>query len=134
MFLAQRADAFAHKPDSRIASSDFQPHALSGYDSTMADRRILVVDDDKRLRELLPRYLGETGFVVQTAENAEAMDKALARDMFDLIVLDLMLPGEDGLSICRRLRASGPEQAVIMLTAKGGVIVPIVGLVRGAVD
>lgn len=100
----------------------------------MGDRKILVVDDDRRLRELLQRYLGDNGFSVRTAEDAEAMDKALARDMFDLIVLDLMLPGEDGLSICRRLRASDAEQAIIMLTAKGDEIDRIVGLEMGADD
>ena len=100
----------------------------------MADRKILVVDDDKRLRDLLQRYLGEQGFVVKTAENAEMMDKLLNRDSFDLIVLDLMLPGEDGLSICRRLRSSEPQQAIIMLTAKGDEIDRIVGLEMGADD
>jgi two-component system OmpR family response regulator/two-component system phosphate regulon response regulator OmpR len=100
----------------------------------MADKKILVVDDDKRLRELLQRYLGEQGFTVKSAENAEAMDKALTRDTFDLIVLDLMMPGEDGLSICRRLRASEPQQAIIMLTAKGDEIDRIVGLEMGADD
>jgi len=100
----------------------------------MADKKILVVDDDKRLRELLQRYLSEQGFTVKSAENAEAMDKALTRDTFDLIVLDLMLPGEDGLSICRRLRASEPQQAIIMLTAKGDEIDRIVGLEMGADD
>ena len=100
----------------------------------MADKKILVVDDDKRLRELLQRYLGEQGFTVKSAENAEAMDKALTRDTFDLIVLDLMLPGEDGLSICRRLRASEPQQAIIMLTAQGDEIDRIVGLEMGADD
>jgi DNA-binding response OmpR family regulator len=100
----------------------------------MNNRKILVVDDDKRLRDLLHRYLGEQGFSVRVAENAEAMDKALARDGFDLIVLDLMLPGEDGLSICRRLRASEPHQAIIMLTARGDEIDRIVGLEMGADD
>ena len=100
----------------------------------MADRKILVVDDDKRLRDLLQRYLGEQGFVVKTAENAEMMDKLLNRDSFDMIVLDLMLPGEDGLSICRRLRSSEPQQAIIMLTAKGDEIDRIVGLEMGADD
>ena len=100
----------------------------------MADKKILVVDDDKRLRELLQRYLGEQGFTVKSAENSEAMDKALTRDTFDLIVLDLMMPGEDGLSICRRLRASEPQQAIIMLTAKGDEIDRIVGLEMGADD
>ncbi len=100
----------------------------------MAERKILVVDDDKRLRELLQRYLGEQGFVVRTAENAAMMDKSLTRDTFDLIVLDLMLPGEDGLSICRRLHAKEPQQAIIMLTAKGDEIDRIVGLEMGADD
>ena len=100
----------------------------------MAERKILVVDDDKRLRDLLQRYLSEQGFIVRTAEHAEAMDKALTRDSFDLLVLDLMLPGEDGLSICRRLRASDPQQAIIMLTAKGDEIDRIVGLEMGADD
>ena len=100
----------------------------------MTDRKILVVDDDKRLRDLLQRYLGEQGFVVRTAENAETMDKLLTREAFDLLVLDLMLPGEDGLSICRRLRSAEPQQAIIMLTAKGDEIDRIVGLEMGADD
>ncbi len=100
----------------------------------MAERKILVVDDDKRLRELLQRYLGEQGFFVRTTENAEAMDKSLTRDTFDLIILDLMLPGEDGLSICRRLRSNEPQLAIIMLTAKGDEIDRIVGLEMGADD
>ena len=100
----------------------------------MTERKILVVDDDKRLRDLLQRYLGEQGFFVRTAENSEFMDKAMTRDSFDLIILDLMLPGEDGLSICRRLRAREPQQAIIMLTAKGDEIDRIVGLEMGADD
>ena len=100
----------------------------------MTERKILVVDDDKKLRNLLQRYLSDQGFAVRTAENAEFMDKLLARESFDLIVLDLMLPGEDGLSICRRLRASEPQQAIIMLTAKGDEIDRIIGLEMGADD
>jgi two-component system OmpR family response regulator/two-component system phosphate regulon response regulator OmpR len=100
----------------------------------MTERKILVVDDDQRLRDLLQRYLGEQGFVVKTAESGGAMDKWLARETFDLIVLDLMLPGEDGLSICRRLRTGDAHQAVIMLTAKGDEIDRIVGLEMGADD
>ena len=100
----------------------------------MSNRKILVVDDDKRLRDLLQRYLTEQGFTVRTAENAEMMDKVMTRDTFELIVLDLMLPGEDGLSICRRLRAGDPQQAIIMLTAKGDEIDRIVGLEMGADD
>ncbi|MQY50432.1 two-component system response regulator OmpR [Rhodocyclus tenuis] len=100
----------------------------------MSELKILVVDDDQRLRELLQRYLGEQGFVVRTAECAKSMDQRLDRERFDLIVLDLMLPGEDGLSICRRLRAADPQQAVIMLTARGDEVDRIVGLEMGADD
>ncbi len=94
----------------------------------MNERKLLVVDDDKRLRELLERYLGEQGFVVRSAEDAAAMDRELAHEAFDLVVLDLMLPGEDGLSICRRLRSADPQLAIMMLTAKGDEIDRIVGL------
>ncbi|HEX5801898.1 MAG TPA: two-component system response regulator OmpR [Azospira sp.] len=100
----------------------------------MSQKKILVVDDDQRLRELLSRYLGEQGFLVRTAESGAAMDRWLPREAFDLIVLDLMLPGEDGLSICRRVRAAEPQQAIIMLTAKGDEIDRIVGLEMGADD
>lgn len=100
----------------------------------MNQKKILVVDDDARLRDLLSRYLGEQGFAVKSAENGSAMDKLLAREAYDLIVLDLMLPDEDGLSICRRLRAAEPLQAILMLTAKGDEIDRIVGLEMGADD
>lgn len=102
----------------------------------MAENRqkILVVDDDQRLRELLNRYLGEQGFTVKAVDGAAAMDKALTREGFDLIVLDLMMPGEDGLSICRRLRGSKDAVPIIMLTAKGDDVDRIVGLEMGADD
>jgi two-component system phosphate regulon response regulator OmpR len=103
-------------------------------ESTDKTRKILVVDDDLRLRQLLDRYLREQGFMVKAVENGEAMDRALARELYDLIVLDLMMPGEDGLSICRRLRADRNEVAVIMLTAKGDEVDRIVGLELGADD
>jgi two-component system, OmpR family, phosphate regulon response regulator OmpR len=96
--------------------------------------RILVVDDDQRLRELLVRYLGGEGYEVKAVPDAAAMDKQLARDRYDLVVLDLMLPGEDGLAICRRLRAQDTAPAIIMLTAKGDDVDRIVGLEMGADD
>ncbi|MCV5869317.1 response regulator, partial [Escherichia coli] len=68
------------------------------------NHKILVVDDDARLRALLERYLSEQGFQVRSVANGEQMDRLLTRENFHLMVLDLMLPGEDGLSICRRLR------------------------------
>ena len=79
--------------------------------------RILVVDDDQRLRELLVRYLGGEGYEVRAVPDASAMDKQLARERYDLVVLDLMLPGEDGLAICRRLRSQSAAPAIVMLTA-----------------
>jgi two-component system phosphate regulon response regulator OmpR len=103
-------------------------------EQTEKSRKILVVDDDLRLRQLLDRYLREQGFTVKAVENGEAMDRALARELYDLIVLDLMMPGEDGLSICRRLRGDRNEVAIIMLTAKGDEVDRIVGLELGADD
>ncbi|WP_411161760.1 response regulator, partial [Chromohalobacter sp. HP20-39] len=70
---------------------------------------MLFVADDPRLRDLLRRYLGEQGFTVLVAENATAMNKLWLRERFDLLVLDLMMPGEDGLSICRRLRGANDQ-------------------------
>ena len=96
--------------------------------------RILVVDDDLRLRDLLQRYLAEQGFAVSTVSDATAMDRLLSRDRFDMLVLDLMLPGEDGLSICRRLRGTKNTIPLIMLTAKGEDVDRIVGLEMGADD
>ncbi|MBC3830515.1 two-component system response regulator OmpR [Undibacterium amnicola] len=96
--------------------------------------KILVVDDDLRLRDLLRRYLGEQGFQVVVAENAQAMNKLWMRERYDLLVLDLMLPGEDGLSICRRLRGGGDNTPIIMLTAKGEEVDRIIGLEMGADD
>src|SRR5574342_278607 len=96
--------------------------------------RILVVDDDQRLRDLLTRYLGEQKFEVRAVRDAQEMDKYLARERYDLLVLDLMLPGEDGLAICRRLRAAGGVPAIIMLTARGDEVDRIVGLEMGADD
>jgi len=101
---------------------------------TELKHRILVVDDDHRLRELLLRYLGEQGFEARAVPDAAGMDKMLARERFDLIVLDLMLPGEDGLAICRRLRATNAGPAILMLTAKGDEVDRIVGLEMGADD
>jgi two-component system phosphate regulon response regulator OmpR len=103
-------------------------------DMTDTKAKILVVDDDIRLRDLLRRYLTEQGFQVVVAENATAMNKLWLRERYDLLVLDLMLPGEDGLSICRRLRGGGDKTPIIMLTAKGEDVDRIIGLEMGADD
>jgi two-component system OmpR family response regulator/two-component system phosphate regulon response regulator OmpR len=97
-------------------------------------KRLLIVDDDTRARELLHRYLGEQGYEVRAAPDAAQMDKHLQREHFDLLILDLMLPGEDGLAICRRLRALGNKIPIIMLTARGEEIDRILGLEMGADD
>ncbi len=97
-------------------------------------KHLLVVDDDPKLRDLLRRYLTENQFEVSLAQDGPAMNRLLQRQPVDLIVLDLMLPGEDGLSIVRRLRAAGDTTPVIMLTAKGDDVDRIVGLEMGADD
>jgi two-component system phosphate regulon response regulator OmpR len=100
---------------------------------TQAPQRILIVDDDPALLELLERYLGEQGFAVDGVADGEAMDRYLAEARVDLIILDLMLPGEDGLSIAKRLRASGTTP-ILMLSARGDDVDRIVGLEVGADD
>lgn len=95
--------------------------------------KILVVDDDDDIRKLLVSFLAEEGFGAFGASDASSMDAAIARDRPDLVVLDLMLPGEDGLSICRRLRAASAIP-VIMLTARSAEVDRIVGLEIGADD
>lgn len=96
--------------------------------------KILVVDDDPRLRDLLRRYLGENGFQVFVSESGAAMNRLWVREHFDALILDLMMPGEDGLQILRRLRAAKDTTPVIMLTARGEEIDRIVGLELGADD
>ena len=94
---------------------------------------ILIVDDDPDIRRLVSEYLSKEGLEVEEAADAESMDLVLERRRPDLIVLDLMMPGEDGLSVCRRLRAKqGPP--ILMLTAKSDEIDRVVGLEMGADD
>lgn len=96
--------------------------------------KILIVDDDPRLRDLLRRYLGENGFNVLVSENGEAMKRLWEREHFDVLILDLMMPGEDGLAILKRLRAEKDMTPVIMLTARGEDVDRILGLELGADD
>ena len=99
-----------------------------------AQAKILVVDDDARLRDLLRRFLSENGFAVTVAANAVEMNRFWVRERYDLLVLDLMLPGEDGLSICQRLRGGGDKTPIIMLTAKSMEEDKVAGLEQGADD
>ena len=94
---------------------------------------ILIVDDDRELSGMLKEYLQGHGLQVTLAENGKEMDQFLAATQADLILLDLMLPGEDGLSIARRLCASLPTPIIIM-SARGEDIDRIVGLEIGADD
>ena len=94
---------------------------------------ILVVDDDAEIRALLSEYLTREGYKVTTVSDGRGMDEALEDQRFDLVVLDLMLPGEDGISVCRRLRAKS-ILPVIMLTARGEEADRITGLETGADD
>lgn len=96
--------------------------------------KILIVDDDPRLRDLLRRYLGENGFNVLVSENGEAMKRLWVREHFDVLILDLMMPGEDGLAILKRLRAEKDMTPIIMLTARGEDVDRILGLELGADD
>jgi two-component system, OmpR family, response regulator len=93
---------------------------------------ILVVDDDPGIRDLLCGYLAQHGYRTAGVGSAAEMDRALARERPDLIVLDVMMPGEDGLSVCRRLAGAGPP--VVMLSAMGEDTDRIVGLELGADD
>lgn len=123
-------------PDPRLAQSQ-QPRpltSLTALNHTAKTPRLAIVDDDGRIRDLLRRYLQQEGFEVVLAEDARALDRLLLREPIDLIVLDLMMPGEDGLSVCRRLRARQDTTPVIMLTAKGDDVDRIVGLEIGADD
>ena len=96
--------------------------------------KILILDDEAELRALLQRYLGSHGLQVRGVENAEQLDRLLAREPFDVLILDLMMPGEDGLSVCRRLRTRGETLPILMLTAKGDPVDRIIGLEMGADD
>jgi two-component system OmpR family response regulator len=94
---------------------------------------ILIVDDHREIRDLVSRALFKEGFRISTAADGKAMRKVLADSRIDLILLDLMLPGEDGLSICRRLRARG-NVPILILTPKTDETERIVGLELGADD
>jgi two-component system, OmpR family, response regulator len=94
---------------------------------------IAIVDDHKDIRELVGRYLAQQGYRVSAAESAAALRRLLDRSAFDLVVLDIMMPGEDGLSLCRDLRAT-TDLPIILLTAVTQETDRIIGLEMGADD
>ena len=96
-------------------------------------KQLLIVDDDPGTRELLTRYLNEQGYSVEAVADGVAMDGYLATQSADLIILDLTLPGEDGLAIARRLRMNG-NIPIIILSARGEEVDRIIGLEVGADD
>ena len=98
-----------------------------------APDHILIVDDDSEIRTLLSRYLEKNGLRAAAVGDGRAMWRALEHDVFDLVVLDIMLPGDDGLTLCRMLRAKS-DIPIIMLTARGEETDRIVGLEMGADD
>jgi two-component system, OmpR family, response regulator len=100
---------------------------------TNNEARLLIVDDDAETRDLLAHYLAKENFRVVTARGGDAVDRILSEQRIHLVLLDLMLPGEDGLSICRRIRAQSAIP-IIILTAKGEDIDRIIGLEMGADD
>ena len=95
---------------------------------------LLVVDDDARLRGLLQRFLTEEGFRVTAVDSAAAARQAISSMMFDLLVLDVMMPGESGLSLTESLRREGNEVPILMLTARGAPEDRIAGLEHGVDD
>lgn len=99
----------------------------------MAVRTILVVDDDARLRELLAEYLGSRGYTVETRDRGTSGLERIARGQVDLVILDLTLPDQDGLEVCREIRRHSAVP-IIMLTARGDETDRIVGLELGADD
>jgi two-component system phosphate regulon response regulator OmpR len=96
--------------------------------------RLIVLDDEAEIRNMLRRFLIAQGFEVRAVANSVQLDVFLEREPYDLLVLDIMMDGEDGLSICRRLRAQGQTIPILMLTARGDPVDKVVGLEMGADD
>lgn len=118
---------------SRSQVEHLSPPEATAITSTLVPR-IAIVDDEAELRHMLTNYLRSQGFDVRTAADGIRLDRLLDREPFDVLILDLMMAPEDGLSICRRLRAEGQTMPILMLTARGDPVDRIVGLETGADD
>jgi two-component system phosphate regulon response regulator OmpR len=114
--------------------AELKEQPMSSTAPTAESGKILIVDDDDIIRSRLERFLETKGYNARSVASAEQMDKLLAREVYNLIVLDVMMPGEDGLSACRRLRAANNQIPIIILTAKGDDESRIKGLNLGADD
>ncbi|CAB3802599.1 response regulator [Pararobbsia alpina] len=102
--------------------------------AAVCPERIIVLDDEAELRNMLNFFLTAQGFQVRTVGDSARLERKLERESFDLLVLDLMMEPEDGLSICRRLRAQGQTIPILMLTARGDPVDKVIGLESGADD
>jgi DNA-binding response OmpR family regulator len=100
----------------------------------MSDVNIIVVDDEAGLRGMIEDYLSMQGFAVSAAENGAALDRLLVSSSPDIILMDVNMPGEDGLSIVKRLRNAGERMGIIMLTANADENSKVSGLSNGADD
>src|SRR3984957_7542088 len=96
--------------------------------------KIIVLDDEAELRNMLQRFLSGHGFEVRVVADSKEAGRYLKREPYDLLILDLMMDREDGLSVCRRLRAEGQMLPILILTAKGDPLDKVVGLETGADD
>jgi two-component system OmpR family response regulator len=115
-----------------LVTGDFS--AADGRGRLLADKpKVLIVEDDRQTAQMLREALGEHGILADLASDGAAMTIKMQSVRFDLVVLDLMLPGEDGLSLCRRLRA-GSNIPILMVTAVNGDVDRIIGLEIGADD
>jgi two-component system phosphate regulon response regulator OmpR len=124
----------AYNDSYAIMRAELKEHPMSSTVNNAEGEKILIVDDDPGLSSLLERFFVSKGYRARAVPNTEQMDRLLAREVFNLVVLDLMLPGEDGLTACRRLRGANNQIPIIMLTAKGDELSRIKGLELGADD
>lgn len=100
----------------------------------MAEIRALLIDDDSRIAELLKTFLGQNGVAVEHRSDGQSGLRLLENASFDVVLLDVMMPGIDGLEVCRRIRSKGGRVPIIMLTARGDEADRVVGLELGADD
>ncbi|SHH37517.1 Response regulator receiver domain-containing protein [Bradyrhizobium erythrophlei] len=114
-------------------SSAETPESLTKIRMAMATPNILVVEDDRKTRALIAKYLRTNSCYVTTANDGREMSRLMTDHRVDLLILDVMLPGEDGLSLCRKVSAES-QTPIIMLTARGEDVDRILGLEMGADD